>query len=138
MGFALTVKGKDIEINLGEEIINSASVDVSTPNASMAKSTKVAATLFVTGKLTHNNMEGITDKETAKLFKWSLVTAQDADAYRDVTVKVISAGHDFRTIHFPNAFIIAYNERYSDNAGMGEFSLVLRQKADRFREVGAN
>lgn len=70
-------------------------------------------------------------------FKWSLVTARDADTYRDVTVKVVSADHDFRTIHFPNAFIIAYNERYSDNAGMGEFSLVLRQKADKFTDVKA-
>ncbi|GMA98228.1 membrane-associated protease 1 [Pelosinus sp. IPA-1] len=138
MGFTLSVKGKNTEISLGDDIISSAYVDVSTPNTSMAKSTHVAATLFVTGKLTHNNMQGISDKESTKLFKWSLVEAKDADAYRDVTVTVVSASHVFRTIHFPNAFIIDYNERYSDNAGMGEFSMVLRQKADKFSDVKAD
>lgn len=138
MGYTLSVKGKGTEIYLNEDIVNSANVDVSTPNNSMAKSTNVAATLFVTGKLTHNNMGEISDKETSKLFKWSLVTAQDADSYRDVTVKVVSADCDFRTIHFPNAFIIDYSERYSANAGMGEFSLVLRQRADKFTDVEAD
>ncbi|VBB07786.1 Hypothetical protein LUCI_3051 [Lucifera butyrica] len=84
-----------------------------------------------------NNLPGVIDKETLKLFKWSLVTAQNADSYRDVTVKVITADQDFRTIHFPNAFIIDYNERYFDSSGMGEFSLVLRQKADKFTDVQA-
>ncbi|VBB09461.1 Hypothetical protein LUCI_4751, partial [Lucifera butyrica] len=113
MGFTLAVKGKDTEINLGEDIITSANIGVSTPNDSMAKSSSVAGTLFVTGKLTHNNMLDASDKETSKLLKWSLVTAQNADAYRDVTVQVNTADQNFRTIHFPNAFIIDYNERYS-------------------------
>lgn len=131
MGSTLSVKGQSSEINLD---ITSANIDVGTPNNSMAKSTSIAATLCITGKLTHNNME-IVDRETLKLFKWSLVTAQDADAYRDVVVKVESADHTFRTIHFPNAFIINYNERFSDHAGMGDFSLVLRQKADKFTDI---
>ncbi|VBB08154.1 Hypothetical protein LUCI_3419 [Lucifera butyrica] len=137
MGFTLAVKGKDTEINLGEDIITSANIGVSTPNDSMAKSSSVAGTLFVTGKLTHNNMLDASDKETSKLLKWSLVTAQNADAYRDVTVQVNTADQNFRTIHFPNAFIIDYNERYSTSAGMGEFSLVLRQKADKFTDIQA-
>ncbi|WP_110954957.1 membrane-associated protease 1 [Anaerosinus massiliensis] len=138
MGYTLSVKGKDGDLFLDEDIINSANVDIATPNNSMAKSTNVVTTLFITGKLTHDSIIGISDKDTLKLFKWSLVTAQDTDAYRDVTVKVISAGRQFRTIHFPNAFIIDYSERYSSNAGMGEFSLVIRQKADKFTDVQAD
>ncbi|MBU2702276.1 carbohydrate-selective porin OprB [Sporomusaceae bacterium BoRhaA] len=136
MGFTLAVKGQDTEINLGVDVIKSANIGVNTPNNSMAKSSTVAATLFVTGKLTHNNMLP-SDKETSKLLKWSLVTAQNADAYRDVTVQVVTTGQPFRTMHFPNAFIIDYNERYSDSKGMGEFTLVLRQKADKFSDVQA-
>jgi hypothetical protein len=131
MGSTVSIKGQGSEINLD---ISSANVDVGTPNNSMAKSTSVAVTLSITGKLTHNNME-IVDRETLKLFKWSLVIAQNPDAYRDVVVKVESADHTFRTIHFPNAFIINYNERFSDHAGMGDFSLVLRQKADKFTDI---
>jgi hypothetical protein len=127
----LLVKGKDSEINLK---INSASVSVGTPNNSMAKSTSVESTLCITGKLTHNNMVP-EDKETLKLFKWSLVTVQDSDAYRDVTVKMVSADCTFRTIHFPNAFVIDYNERYSDGTGMGDFSIVIRQRTDKFTDI---
>jgi hypothetical protein len=137
MGFTLSVKGQDTEIYLGEDIIKGANIGVSTPTDSMAKSSSVAATLFITGKLTHNNMLDVSDKETSKLLKWSLVTAQNADAYRDVTVQVVTAGQNFRTIHFPNAFIIDYHERYFDSAGMGEFSLILRQKTDKFTDVQA-
>ena len=65
-----------------------------------------------------------------KLFDWPLVPAQSADAYRDVIVKVISASQTFREIHLPNAFIVDYSERYADNTGVGEFALILRQRAD--------
>lgn len=127
----LVVKGKDSEISLK---ITSANADIGTPNNSMAKASNAAATLCITGKLTHNNMVA-EDKETLKLFKWSLVTAEKPDAYRDVTVKIVSADCTFRTIHFPNAFIIDYNERYSTSAGMGDFSLILRQRTDKFTDI---
>jgi hypothetical protein len=140
MGFTLSVKGQDT-INLGTDVIISAHVGVSTPFTSMAKSTNVSATLWVTGKLTSTNlplgMEAVVNNDTAKLLNWSLVPAQNADAYRDVTVEVITAGQTFRMIHFPNAFVVDYNERYIDTAGVGEFTLVLRQKADKFSEVTA-
>ncbi|WP_199883976.1 hypothetical protein [Anaerosinus massiliensis] len=127
----LLVKGKDSEISIK---ITSVNVDIATPNNSMAKSSSVASTLCITGKLTHNNM-ALEDKETLKLFRWSLVTAQNADAYRDVTVKIVSADYTFRTIHFPNAFVIDYSERHSTGAGMGDFSLTLRQRADKFTDI---
>jgi hypothetical protein len=47
----------------------------------------------------------------------------------------ISQGIHLRTIHLPNAFIINYSERYNDDKGYGEFSLVLRQKADKIPDV---
>lgn len=63
MGSTLSVKGQGPEISLD---ITSANVDVGTPNNSMAKSTNIAATLCITGKLTHNNTE-IVDRETLKI-----------------------------------------------------------------------
>lgn len=46
-----------------------------------------------------------------------------------------TVGQNFRKIHFPNAFVIDYSERYNDNAGVGEFAMTLRQKADKLPDV---
>lgn len=134
MGFTLTVKGKDT-IYFGKDIISSAHVDVSTPLNSMAKSSSAAATMWVTGKLFSTDM-GSSNSDTVKLFDWSLVPAQSAEAYRDVTVEIILANETpFRTIDFPNAFVIDYSERYNTQMGIGEFTLILRQKADQLPQV---
>lgn len=137
MGFTLSVKGQDATINLGTDVITSAHVDINTPLTSVAKSTNASATMWVTGKLTADTsgIDGNINSDTLKLFKWSLVSAQDADSYRDVTVEVITAGHIFRTIHFPNAFVVDYSERYNDSIGVGEFALTLRQRADKVSDV---
>lgn len=132
MGFTLTVKGQET-LCFGKEIITSAHANISTPPSSMAKSTTVAATLWITGKLF--STDG-TDSKTSKLFDWSLVSAQSADSYRNVTVEVFHANEKpFRTIHLPNAFVVDYSERYNEDRGYGEFALVLRQKSDRISEV---
>jgi len=136
MGFTLSVKGQDT-IDLGIDVITSAHVDINTSLTSMAKTTNVSATMWVTGKLTSNvpEVSGDINNDTLKLFKWSLVEAQNADSYRDVKVEVITAGHVFRTIHFPHAFVVDYAERYNDSNGVGDFTLVLRQRADKLSEV---
>ncbi|MBU2700416.1 hypothetical protein Ga0466249_001508 [Sporomusaceae bacterium BoRhaA] len=48
MGFRLSVKGKE-NIDLGPEMIQSVHVDVCTPTDSMAKSSNVNATIFISG-----------------------------------------------------------------------------------------
>lgn len=134
MGFTLTIKGKDT-IKFGTDVISSAHMSASTPLNSMAKSSAVAITVWVTGKL-FSTEEGASS--TVELFDWSLVSAQSADSYREVTVEVIHATDDntpFRTIHLPNAFVVDYSERYNDDKGFGEFALVLRQKADKIPDV---
>ena len=35
-------------------------------------------------------------------------------------------------MHFPNAFVVDYQESYGDTEGIGEFTLVIRQKKDKF------
>ncbi|EIW18310.1 MULTISPECIES: hypothetical protein [Pelosinus] len=134
MGFRLTVKGKDT-IYLGENIIRLVNVQLSTPTDSKAKSTDVAATMWVTGKLLHT--EGPSNSDTLKLFEWAQVPAQSSEAYSDVIVEVVSSDKIFRKVYFPNAFVVDYSERYNDTAGVGEFSMTLRQKADRLLQVKA-
>jgi hypothetical protein len=47
MGFTLSIKGKDTNINYGNDVIRSAHTDVSTPLNSMAKSSAIAVMLLV-------------------------------------------------------------------------------------------
>ena len=97
----------------------------------------------VAGKLLATNAEFGSNSATSELFAWAQVPAQSADAYRDVTVDVISevASNDekpFREIHLPNAFVVNYSERYNDKMGVGEFALTLRQKVDKLDDVKSN
>jgi hypothetical protein len=129
MGFKLTVKGND-NIHFSVDVIRHVHVEVSTPSDSRAKSSDATVTMWVTGKILSTD-----NSETLKLFKWSLVPAQSSDAYRRVIAEVITDSTVIREICLPNAFVIDYNERFSDNIGVGEFALVLRQKAEKILDV---
>jgi len=136
MGFTLTVKGTET-INFGKDVIRTVNVQLSTPGDSKAKSTDTNDTMWITGKIL-STTEGASNSDTLKLFEWAQVSAQSADAYRDVIVKVLSNDQVLRRIHFPNAFVIDYGERYSDSEGDGAFSMTLRQKADKLQDVKAD
>jgi hypothetical protein len=114
---------------LGQDIVSYVHSEVVTAEHTIARSSNIVHSMRITGKLTFNT--GATDDgETLKLYKWSLVPASSADSYREVTVKVISADKIFRSIKMTHAFVVDYHEGYNNAAGMGEFSLVLRQKGD--------
>lgn len=44
------------------------------------------------------------------------------------TVEIVSANQIVRKVHFPNAFVADYQEDYGHTEGIGEFTLVIRQK----------
>ncbi|MNC71413.1 hypothetical protein D3C75_1223340 [compost metagenome] len=44
---------------------------------------------------------------------------------------MIAADQVVRKIHFPNAFVVDYTERYGDTEGVGEFTLYIKQKKDK-------
>lgn len=67
-----------------------------------------------------------------KIAKWSVVRAESSDSYRKATVEIVSANQIVRKVHFPNAFVVDYQESYGDTEGIGEFTLVIRQKKDKF------
>lgn len=143
MSFTLTVKGAET-LTYGQTMISAANVAIDTPNNSMARSTDMAITLHISGKLLATDKKEAGNSPTSKLFEWSKTPAINPDAYRDVTVNVFSeaaygfAETPFRAIHLPNAFVVNYSERYSDLKGIGEFLLTLRQKADKVTDVKSN
>ncbi|WGT41764.1 membrane-associated protease 1 [Lysinibacillus sp. 1 U-2021] len=91
---------------------------------------KRSGTLKVRGKIL-TATDGDNSDDTMKLGLWSLVPAEKADCYRKVTLEVVSADQVVRKIHFPNAFVVDYTERYGDTEGIGEFFLFVKQKKDK-------
>ncbi|WP_058486183.1 hypothetical protein [Defluviitalea phaphyphila] len=130
MGLRLKIEGAET-IELNEHNIKTCEFYTDTPDDSNARSTDVVNTIKITGKIL-TAVDGEPADDTMKIAKWSMVRAESADSYRKATVEVIVANQVVRKIHFPNAFIVDYTERYGDTEGVGEFDLTIRQKKDKF------
>ncbi|MCI1695990.1 membrane-associated protease 1 [Aneurinibacillus aneurinilyticus] len=129
MGFKLQIEGAET-IELGMDNIMTVVYDTDTPDDSNARSTDVGATLRITGKII-TATDGDNADDTMKLALWSLVPAEKADCYRKATLEVIAADQVIRKIHFPNAFVVDYKERFGDTEGVGTFELFIKQKKDK-------
>ena len=106
MGFRLNIKGAE-DIALGMDNILEATYKSDTPDDSDARATDLGVVIKVTGKII-TPVNGEEADDTRKLAKWSLVSAESSDAYRDLTLDVISGSIVVRSIHLPNAFIVDY------------------------------
>ncbi|WP_027624807.1 hypothetical protein [Clostridium lundense] len=129
MGFKLKVEGAET-IDLGIENILTVEFKTDTPDDSNARSTDLGTSLIIKGKIL-TPVDGEAADSTIKLAQWSLVPAEKADCYRNVTIDVISASQIVRQISLPNAFVVDYVEDYGDEEGVGTFKLNLKQKKDK-------
>ncbi len=130
MGFRLTVEGANESITLGSDNIQGVKYMSDTPNDSNARATDLGITLEVSGKII-TAVDGEEADHTMKLATWSLVSAEKADAYRNVTLEVIAADQVVRKVTFPNAFVVDYSEDFGDNQGTGTYSLIVKQKKEK-------
>lgn len=133
MGFSLTVEGSNV-LTYGKDIIQSVQTGLSSPGNSRAKAANAYATMWITGKL-HADGSGSLNSETIELFRWAQLPPAEEDVYRSVTAEIAMSSACFRKITFDKAFVVDYSERYSASAGVGEFSIVIRQKADKVDDV---
>lgn len=130
MGIRLKIEGAET-IELTEYSINTCKFVTDTPDDSNARSTDVVNTIILSGKIL-TAVDGEAADDTMKIAKWSCVRAENADCYRKATIEVLSASQIVRKVHFPNAFVVDYTEHYGDTEGVGEFTLTIRQKKDKF------
>jgi len=130
MGIRLTIEGAE-SISLDEHSIETCKFITDTPDDSNARSTDVVNTMILTGRIL-TAVDGDAADDTMKIAKWSVVRAESSDSYRKATVEIVSANQIVRKVHFPNAFVVDYQESYGDTEGIGEFTLVIRQKKDKF------
>ncbi len=133
MGLRLKIEGAT-NLSFDEHQIMTAKFLTDTPDDSNARSTDVVNTLIITGKIL-TAVDGEAADDTKDLAKWTVVRAESADSYRKATLEVVVADQIVRKIHFPNAFVVDYTERYGDTEGVGEFDLVMRQKKDKFEQT---
>ncbi len=129
MGLHLKIEGNET-ISLRETSIMSVQFGADIPHDSNARSTDLGSTVLITGKILAA-VDGEAADDTSKIARWALVPAEDADCYRNVLIEVVSASQIVRQITLPNAFVIDYKEDFSDEAGTGTFTLLLKQKKDK-------
>ncbi len=130
MGIRMKIEGAET-ITLDEHSIMTCKFQTDTPDDSNARSTDVVNTLVITGKIL-TAVDGEAADDTKKIATWSVVRAENADSYRKATVEIVAANQIVRKVFFPNAFVVDYTEHFGDTEGVGEFSLTIRQKKDKF------
>lgn len=133
MGFRLKVEG-GAAIELNEQSITSVKFRTDIPEDSNARSTDLGSTVEITGKIL-TAVDGDPFDATKELGKWALVPAEKADCYRKVTIDVIAASQEVRKYTYPNAFVVDYKENYGDEAGVGTFYLMIKQKKDKMANI---
>lgn len=64
-----------------------------------------------------------------------MVPAEKSDCYRKVQINVVSASQIVRQITIPNAFVVGYEEDFTDENGAGTFRLLIKQKKDKMSNL---
>lgn len=133
MGLRMKIEGSE-SINLVETSITEIKFGADIPHDSNARSTDLGSTVLVEGKILAA-VGGEAADDTSKIARWSLVPAENSDCYRNVEITVVSASQIVRQITVPNAFVVGYEEDFSDETGAGTFRLLMKQKKDKMANL---
>lgn len=134
MGFRLSLKGNNEEILLEKENITDVKFSSDTADSSNARSTDINIGLEIQGKVIPSIGSEMED-DSRKLLKWSMVSSEELDAYRNLELEIISAGKVVRKINMPNTFVIDYIENFNDKSGNGTFLLKVKQKKEKIKDI---
>lgn len=129
MGLRLNIEGSE-SIKLEETSIMRVKFGADIPHDSNARSTDLGSTVLIEGKILTAS-EGEEADDTSKIAKWALVAAENSDCYRNVEITVVNASQIVRQVTVPNAFVVGYEEEFSDDTGTGVFRLLIKQKKDK-------
>lgn len=133
MGLRLNIEGSE-SIKLSETSITRVEFGADIPHDSNARSTDLGSTTLIEGKILAP-VNGEEADDTSKIAKWSLVPAENSDCYRNVQIEVVSASQIVRQLTIPNAFVVGYEENFSDETGTGMFQLLIKQKKDKMSSL---
>ena len=133
MGLRMKIEGSE-SISLVETSITGIKFGADIPHDSNARSTDLGSTVLVEGKILAA-VGGEAADDTGKIARWSLVPAENSDCYRKVEITVISASQIVRQITVPQAFVVGYEEDFTDATGAGTFRLLMKQKKDKMANL---
>lgn len=133
MGLRMKIEGSE-SINLPETSITKVVFGADIPQDSNARSTDLGSTVLISGRIL-TPVDGEAADDTSKLARWSLVPAENLDCYRNVQVDVVNASQIVRQIVIPNAFVVGYEEDFTDETGAGTFRLLIKQKKDKMASL---
>ncbi len=133
MGFRLKIEGSET-ISLQESSIEKVRFRADIPHDSNARSTDLGSTMEITGKILAA-VGGEAADDTGKIARWALVPAENSDCYRNVEIKVVNASQIVRQINVSNAFVVDYEEDFTDDTGAGVFKLLIKQKKDKMANL---
>ncbi len=133
MGLRVKIDGSE-SINLSETSITKVDFGADIPHDSNARSTDLGSTVLIIGKILAA-VNGETADDTSKIARWSLVPAENSDCYRNVRIDVVNASQVVRQITVPNAFVVDYEEDFTDDTGAGIFKLLIKQKKDKMMSL---
>lgn len=133
MSLIVKIEGQET-IEISKECVQKVKYRTNIPADSNARTKDVGCELEISGKILVAT-DGDPFDSTRQLALWSVVPAESAAAYRQVTVEIVEAGIVERKYEFPRAFVIAYKESYGNEAGAGTFHIVIKQKKDKLNLV---
>ncbi len=129
MSLIVKVEGQ-ASFEVPKECVQKVEFQTDIPLDSNARTKDVGSSLVISGKILVST-DGDPFDSTRQMALWSLVPAEDATAYRQVTVEVINAGVVERKYSFPRAFVVDYKEDFGNTDGIGVFTIVIKQKKDK-------
>ncbi len=133
MSLIVKVDGQQ-SFEVSKECVKKVKFQTEIPLDSNARTKDVGCALEISGKILVAT-DGDPFDSTRQLALWSMVPAESAAAYRQVTVEIVEAGVVERKYTFPRAFVIDYKEDFGNTDGTGVFSIVIKQKKDKLELV---
>lgn len=136
MSLIVKVDGQE-SFEVSKECVQKVKFQTEIPLDSNARTKDVGCSLEITGKILVAT-DGDPFDSTRQLALWSMVPAEDAAAYRQVTVEIVEAGLIERKYSFPRAFVVDYKEDYGNTDGIGTFRILIKQKKDKLELVSVD
>lgn len=133
MSLIVKIDGQQ-SFEVSKECVKKVKFQTEIPLDSNARTKDVGCCLEISGKILVAT-DGDPFDSTRQLALWSMVPAESAAAYRQVTVEIVEAGIIERKYTFPRAFVVDYEEDYGNKDGVGTFSIVIKQKKDKLDMV---
>lgn len=133
MSLIVKIDGQQ-SFEVSQECVKKVKFQTEIPLDSNARTKDVGCALEISGKILVAT-DGDPFDSTRQLALWSMVPAENAAAYRQVTVEIVEAGVVERKYTFPRAFVIDYKEDFGNKDGIGTFAIVIKQKKDKLSLV---